>query len=183
MQTAVTYFGALLVAVLALALPALANRQHWRLISEAWRTPLRLALGLLQEELGVSVLYTSNIPLPPGSAVTAFTSGATAPTVAQVTGSQVPAQQAQIFWADSDATGQVITHNWGAAGLLNSTQAINLQVWHIKLLGGGSDSSFATQFTYGLTNTNSITMTKIGNGTGSGGTYNVYMRLPYSQSF
>ena len=78
----------------------------------------------------------------------------------------------------------------GAAGLLGSTNALMLaaaafiQIGLVKVLGGGSDSSFATNFTFGLTgNTNSITITKNSIGTGSGGTYQLTMRLPYSAGF
>jgi hypothetical protein len=144
---------------------------------------------LLLSELGSSIVYNSNIQLPPGSTVPAFAAGATAPTVAQVIASQVPTQNAQIFWADGDGA-VTITHNWGAAGLLGATNAqmiaaaAFIQCSLVKVLGGASDSSFATNFTYGLTgNTNSITITKVGIGTGQGGTYQLTMRLPYSASF
>ena len=136
-----------------------------------------------------SIVYNSNITYPPGCTVAAFTAGATAPTVAQVQASQVPTQNAQIFWADADGA-VTVTHNWGAAGMLGATNALMvaaaafIQCSLIKVLGGASDSSFATNFTYGLTgNTNSITITKVGVGTGQGGTYQLTMRLPYSQSF
>ncbi len=180
----------LLLAVLALALPALAHKQHWRLIGEDWRQPLRLACGVLTEELGSSLIYNSNIVLPPGSAVTAFVAGATAPTVAQVQASQVPSHEVQIFWADVD--GEVtVTTNWGAAGLLGATNAImvanaaRIQCILVKLLGGATatESSFGTSFTFGLTNTNSVTVTKVNVGTGGGGTYKLTLRLPHSTGF
>ncbi len=99
----------------------------------------------------------------------------TAPTGAQA--SQIPELAAQVFFADGDGA-VVITHNWG---LPNSFPTwLWPQVFFNKSLGGASDSSFATNFTFGLTNTNSVTMTKIGLGTGQGGTYNVYLRRPHS---
>ncbi len=134
-----------------------------------------------------SIVYNSNIILPPGCTVGAFVAGATAPTVAQVQASQVPTQNAQVFWADADGA-VTVTHNWGAAGLLGATNAIMvanaafIQVSLIKVLGSGS--SFATSFTFGLTgSTNSITITNNSVGTGSGGTYQLTMRLPYSAGF
>ncbi len=136
-----------------------------------------------------SIVYNSNISYAPGSTVAAFAAGATAPTAAQIQASQVPTQNAQIFWADADGA-VVVTHNWGAAGLLGVTNAQMLaaaafiQAGLVKVLGGGSDSSFATNFTFGLTaNTNTITITKNSIGTGSGGTYQLTMRLPYSAGF
>lgn len=136
-----------------------------------------------------SIVYNSNINYPPGCTVAAFAAGATAPTVAQVQASQVPTQNAQIFWADGDGA-VTVTHNWGAAGLLGATNAqmvanaAFIQASLIKVLGGASDSSFATNFTFGLTgNTNSITIVKVGVGAGQGGTYQLTMRLPYSASF
>jgi hypothetical protein len=189
MQQFVINFGAALLALLVLALPALAYRQHWTVMREDWRQPLRLLFGILAEELGSSIVYNSNISYPVGCTVAAFVAGATAPTLAQVQASQVPTQNAQIFWADGDGA-VTVTHNWGAAGLLGSTNAIMLanaafiQASMVKVLGGASDSSFATNFTYGLTaNTNSITITKVGVGTGQGGTYQLTLRLPYSASF
>lgn len=136
-----------------------------------------------------SIVYNSNITYPPGCTVAAFAAGATAPTAAQVQASQVPTQNAQVFFADVDGA-VTITHNWGGAGLLGSTNALMLaaaafiQASIIKVLGGAADSSFATNFTWGLTaNTNSITLTKLGNGPGQGGTYQVTLRLPASPGF
>jgi len=186
-----TQFGVgLLLALLALALPALAHSQHWRLMREDWRHPLRLVFGILTEELGSSIVYNSNITYPPGTTVAAFVAGATAPTAAQVQASQVPTQNAQIFWADGDGA-VTVTHNWGAAGLLGATNALMLaaaafiQVNMVKVLGGAvATESFATNFTYGITgNTNSITITKNGIQTGSGGTYQLTIRLPHSTGF
>jgi hypothetical protein len=103
-----------------------------------------------------------------------------APTTTAITASQaaqVPEQQAQIFWADTD-TQAIFVHNWG---LPNSFPTwLWPQCLIVKSLGGASDSSFATNFTFGLTNTNSVAITKVGIGTGQGGTYNVWLRRPHS---
>jgi hypothetical protein len=164
-----TYLGAALLAVLALALPALAHKQHWAVIREDWRRPLRLMLLVLHEDLGVVVVTYCHPIL--GAPTT------TAPTAAQA--AQMNELAAQVFFADGD-TQAVITHSMG---LPNSFPTwLWPQVFFNKSLGGGSDSSFATNFTFGLTNTNSVTMNKIGIGTGQGGTYNVYIRKPWSAS-
>lgn len=190
MNPAIYYGAVLLLGLLALALPALVHQEHRVFLRETWRVPLRVVFRhFVVSEMGSSIVYNSNIVLPPGSTVTAFASGATAPTAAQVQGSQVPTQNAQVFWADADGA-VTITHNWGAAGLLGATNALMLaaaafiQVNLVKVLGGAADSSFATNFTFGLTaNTNSITITKLGNGAGQGGTYQLTMRLPHSLGF
>lgn len=169
MELLFAYFGAALVAVLALALPALAHTQHWRVIREDWRYPLRLVLGILSEELGV-VVVTYCHPII-GTPTT------TAPTAAQAR--QMTELAAQVFFADTD-TQAVITHNAGLP--ISFPTWLWPQVFFNKSLGGASDSSFATNFTFGLTNTNSVTMNKIGIGTGQGGTYNVYLRFPWSAS-
>jgi hypothetical protein len=84
---------------------------------------------------------------------------------------------AVVFFADAD-TAVVITHNWG---LPNSFPTwLWPQVFFNKSLGSAADSTAATGFTFGLTNTNSVTMNKIGVGAGQGGTYNVYLRRPHS---
>jgi hypothetical protein len=155
-MTVVQRFGAALVALMAL--PALAYKhslQFWKALT-AWTPP-----GLIPGEAGVVVVTYCNrlsaigISAPTGSAA-----------------AQLRTQTVQVFFADTDAQA-VITHNWG---LPNSYPAWLLpQVFANKALGGGSDSSFASQFTFGLTNTNSVTMNKLSVGVGSGGTYNVYL--------
>ena len=172
MNVSIFIVGAVL-GLLALALPALAHKQHWAVLREDWRYPLRLVMGILESELGATVTYCHPILGAPTT---------TAPTAAQAR--QMPELAATVFFADNDAGPAVLTHNWGAAGLLSNSFPTWLwpQVSFVKALGGGSDSSFATNFTFGLTNTNSVSMTKIGVGTGQGGTYNVYLRSPWSAS-
>jgi hypothetical protein len=150
-------FGAALVALMAL--PALAYKhslQFWKAI-QSWAPP-----GLIPGEAGVVVVTYAN---------RGFAISTTALTASQA--SQIPTQSAQVFFADTDAQA-VIVHNWG---LPNSYPAWLLpQIFFTKSLGGGSDSSFVSGFTFGLTNTNSVTMNKLSLGTGSGGTYNVFLR-------
>jgi hypothetical protein len=163
-----SYTGvALFLSLLASALPALIHREHREYLRGEWANPLRLLLGLMTETSGVVVVtYCSSILGAPTT---------TAPTGAQA--SQIPEISAQVFFADAD-TAAVIVHNWGTAA--SSPAFLNPQVFFNKSLGGASDSSFATNFTFGLTNTNSVTMVKNSVGTGSGGTYNVYLRRPHS---
>jgi len=171
MNLIAAYFGAALLAVLALALPALAHKEHWLVMRESWRYPLRILLGVLESELGtVTVTYCHPILGAPTT---------TAPTAAQA--AQIVELAATVFFADTD-TQATITHNWGAAGKCPNSYQNWLwpQVFFVKALGGASDSSFATNITFGLTNTNSVTMNKVGIGTGQGGTYNVYLRVPHS---
>jgi uncharacterized protein (DUF697 family) len=51
----------------------------------------------------------------------------------------------------------------------------------VKLLGASTDASFATAFTFGLTNTNQVYITK--QTLSDGGTYAVYLRKPHSIGF
>lgn len=159
-----------LTALFTLMLPALTSPQHFRYHLK------RLALGLrgfsfrdlFWNEAGVTITYTS---------VFTGNGSATAPTAIQA--SALLVQTAEVFFADADATA-TITHNWGSVTSFPppaSWAAFLLPyLSYYKLLGGASDASFATEFTFGISNTNSITMNKIGNGTGSGGTWAVIMR-------
>jgi hypothetical protein len=156
------FIGAALMALLAMLLPALAHRQHWSVIREDWRYPLRLALGVLNEDLGVAITYCW--PGNGGGGV----GGATPPTA--VAAAQVPVQTAQVFFADTD-TQAVVVHN---KGLQASFPAFLYPVVVItKSLGGAVDTSFATNFTIGKALTNSVTINKLSIGPGSGGTYDV----------
>ena len=170
----ISLFGAVLLALLISAMPALVHPQHWKVLRGdarlLLRRPFLFLADLFGSEVGtVSVTYCTPILGTPST---------TAPTAAQA--AQVVKQMAQVSFLDTDAVA-TITHNWGAAGkITNSSPGWLLPiVMFNKSLGGASDSSFATEFTFGLTNTNSVTMTKIGLGTGQGGTFNVYLRIPY----
>lgn len=163
-MTNVSIFSVALVALLLSALPALVYKCHWQEIRRAMRNPLSMLDELLMGEAGV-VVVTYAFPV----------SGVTAPTAVQA--SQVPTQTAQVFFADTD-TQAVVTHNWGLPASFPGF--LFPECIMTKSLGGGSDSSFATGFTFGLTNTNSITINKLSIGTGSGGTYNLVLRKPHS---
>ena len=104
------------------------------------------------------------------------TNTSTAPTAPQA--SQLTTQVAQVFFLDTD-TQAIIVHNWGV--LLGPSFA-TFQ-WPlcsvIKILGAAADFSWATNFTWGLTNSNQVYLNKPV-GTGTGGTYIVYLQLPIS---
>lgn len=155
-----TFIGAVLLALLALSLPALAHKQHWNVIREDWRDPLARLFGVLHEELGVSIVYTW-----PGSG-SGGAGGATPPTHAQA--NLVPVQTAQVFMADAD-TEAIIVHN---RGLQSSFPGWLYPIIVLtKALGASTDTSFATQFTFGKANTNQVYMTKPAGALG--GTYDV----------
>jgi hypothetical protein len=162
MEVVLMFFGAVLFGLLA-SLPALAQKQHWRIVRTFWKTgTLNCIRAFATEEWGVVVVTYCN---------RGFAISVTPLTQSQA--AQVPTQAAQVFFADTD-TQAVFVHNWG---LPNSYPNWLLpQIFFDKSLGAATDSSFRTNFTFGLTNTNSVTMNKIGVGTGSGGTYNVYLR-------
>jgi hypothetical protein len=157
-----TMFGAaLMLALMISLLPALEPLLNfWRKVKN-WTPP-----GLIPGEAGVVVVtYCNQIQGAPTIVP---------PTAAQA--AQMPEQQAQIFFADGDAQA-VFQHNWG---LPNSYPTwLWPQVFFEKSLGGATDT-FRSLFTYGLTNTNSVTINKVSGGVGSGGTYNVYLRRPHS---
>jgi hypothetical protein len=156
-----TYFGAVL-AFVALALPALAIRYKYGLAPLRDMRPHGGWLDLVWSELGSSVTYCT----PP------YTPGSTALTAPQA--KQTPTQTFQVFWADTDSGDLTITHNWGLPASFPNW--LLPEVSFVKQLGGGSDLSFATNFTFGLADTNAIHMNKVQIGTGTGGTYIVYAR-------
>lgn len=156
MEYAAVYLGAVLLGLLA-SLPALVQKQHWR----KWKFSLR---DLAFSELGVVVVTYCN---------RGFAISTTPLTPAQA--SQVPAQAAQIFWADAD-TGALFIHNWG---LPNSYPNWLLpQIFFEKSIGGptATEASFRTNFTFGIALTNSISITKNSVSAGTGGTYVVWIR-------
>lgn len=130
----------------------------WRLI---WRDFLRCEVGVV----AITYLY------PTGN------NSATPPTALQA--SQTITETGQVFFADTDAQA-VIVHNWGLAA--SAPFFLFPFIWMAKILGAGAtDSSFATNFTYGFTNTNSVTINKLNVGTGSGGTYAFWLRkVPFT---
>lgn len=157
------------VLLALLTAPALIQQTHWKVVREfyATRHVFRLLMrNLLTEELGVVAITYCSIFRQTGTS--------TPPTATEA--SQLPTQTALVFWADTDVEAVVI-HNWG---LWASFPAFLFpEVWMHKALGG-VDCSFATNFTFGISNTNQVTITKNSVGPGSGGTYRVYMRKPGS---
>jgi hypothetical protein len=102
-----TFTGVALLALLVMVLPALAHKQHWNVIREDWRYPLRLVFGVLNEELGaVTVTYYVR------GGNTLINGSTTAPTAAQA--SQVMKQSAiVVFGVAGDIATALFTHNWG----------------------------------------------------------------------
>jgi hypothetical protein len=154
-------FGVGLVALLVMLLPALAHKQHWNVVQEDWKYPLRIIFGVLQSELGSSILYTT----PP------FTPSATALTAAQAKGTY--SQIAQITFADGD-TSQIFTHNWGLPASFPTWTLPQIQYYWLSQTA--SPTSFASQLTFGITNTNSVQVNKTSVGVGSGGVVAVILR-------
>jgi len=168
-------FGAVLMLLLTAILPALTSsiadgrerapfRNYLRFHAHMLLRSLRgfsLADALWSDYGAVTVTYTSQFP---------NTGTTTAPTALNARGLRV--QTATVSFTDTD-TQAVITHNMGAAGLLPASFAsFNYPIFFVnKLLGGASETSFGTDFTFGLANSNSITMNKISVGAGSGGTW------------
>ncbi len=154
--------GAALWAVL-LSLPALAYKTLKRL--NDWTPP-----GLIPGESGVvTITYLSKFTQ---------TGTTTAPTAAQA--SQLTAQVAQVFMADTD-TEAIVVHNWGGA-LGPSFASFGWPFTNlVKILGAGTvaaGGSLATNFTFGLTNSNQVYIEKaVG---APGGTFLFYMFLPSS---
>lgn len=101
-----TFTGVALFALLVMVLPALAHKQHWNVIREDWRYPLRLIFGVLTSELGaVTVTYYIR------GSMTQVNGSTTAPTAAQA--SQVQKQSAIIVFGTVDDILGLFTHNWG----------------------------------------------------------------------
>jgi len=165
--------SAAIALLFTLMLPALVRPSHlryhiWR-ISRPWRVGILLRRLAWDTSGVVAITYSSPFA---GNGTT------TAPTAIQA--SQLPTQTAQVFFADTD-TQAVIVHNWGLGGSFPSF--LFPEIMYYKALGGASETSFGTDFTFGISNTNSVTMNKISVGVGSGGTWNVIMRRPYSPYF
>ena len=155
-------FGVGLVALLVMLLPALAYKQHWSVIREDWRQPLRVLFGVLESELGSQVTYCTPPYTPSTTALTSVQAAIT------------PTQTFQVFWADTDSGSLQITHNWQLPQSYPTWLLPEIQC--VKQLGGASDLSFATNFTFGIANTNAVFMNKVTIGTGTGGTYIVTLR-------
>ena len=115
-----------------------------------------------------SILYT--YPIPGGGGTSA-----TAPTAALASATQV--QVAQITFADVDTTIPFV-HNWG---LPNSFPTFGFpEISYYWLSQTASPVSFGTAITFGIANTNQVTVNKAAVGTGTGGVLQVILRRPHS---
>lgn len=151
------------VLLLIFLVPALVNAQFGEMLVG---TRGRFRGRRLPSEAGVTITYTSEF-IGQGSA--------TAPTAVQA--SQLVTQTATVLFADGDAQA-VVTHNWGLPASFPSFLYPELMFYPV--LNGVDNSGIGTPFTFGLTNTNSVTINKLRVGTGSGGTWNLVMRKPHS---
>ena len=169
MQIAMAVMAGLALLILAVWLRGLFDSQeHKDEIREAWGAGWQ---AILQEfarasDGVVTITYTSKF---------AGFGTSTPPTAIQA--SQLQVQTAQVAFADADAQA-VVVHNWGSLpGAASFASFLSPAIGFYCALATNSPSSFATNFTFGISNTNSVTINKIGVGTGSGGTFNLIMRL------
>jgi hypothetical protein len=163
-----TIYGAALLLALLIASPALDILNFkpfgdWKPKRGGWRSVL---WDMATSELGVTITYLSK-----------FTNvnTTTAPTAAQA--SQLTCQVAQISMTDAE-TQAIVVHNWGV--LLGPSFATfgwpmpNLIDTELT----AHSQSFATNFTFGLGNSNQVYVNKIAGA--PGGTYLLYLFLPSS---
>jgi len=166
-----TFSGAALVlALLALALPALVLRfkGESRDVFRAMRPHGGFWRDLVCSELGVTITYLSKFT---------GTGTSTPPTAAQA--SQLTAMTAQISWTDAE-TQAIIVHNWGVLlGPSFASFGWPFVTMPIDITSTAARSnSFATGFTFGLTNSNQVYVNKLAGA--PGGTYLIYLFLPIS---
>lgn len=167
MQNVLTYGAVLLLALLALALPALAFKQHRSFIKQEWRRPLRaLFAELAFGDAGYTVTYCW-----PGGASGQST---TAPTAIQA--SQVNLQTALVAMGDSE-TFALFTHNWGLPASF-PTFLFPLIHYHQADIGVGPSTQLGN-LTFNISNTNVITINKLA-AVGSGGTFVVTLMRPHT---
>jgi hypothetical protein len=157
------------LAVLALALPALIIRFRNPEALDWMRPKGSFLRDLVASELGVTITYLSKFK---------NVNTTTAPTGAEA--SQLPCQVAQVFMADTD-TEAIVVHNWGILmGPSFATFGWPIIIMN-KILGAGTAAeggSLATNFTFGLANSNQVYIEKaVG---AAGGTFLVYLFLPSS---
>ena len=160
------FIGAALMALLVMLLPALAHKQHWNVIREDWRRPLRQLLGALNEEFGYSVIYCW-----PGGA-----SGPTATNPTAAAASQVNMQQALVALGDAE-TFALFTHNWGLPASF-PTFLFPVVMYRQSDIGTGPSTQLGN-LTFILSNTNGVGIQKVA-GVGSGGSFIVTLLRPTS---
>ena len=154
-------FGAALIALFALALPALASQFSFRV---DWR-------DLVRSELGVQVLYCF-----PGAPLTGLPS-----TTPPVAGTAVHLQTALVTIGDTETQATIVT-NWG--GLFPSPTLAPGWLFPVvdvrqtdAYAAGGSLGTNITAFTFDISNTNQVVMYKK-SATGSGGQFAVTLQMP-----
>jgi len=143
------YCGALLVAVLALSLPALCHRCHYTILRKAWRDPLRLMFAVLTEELGaVTVYYYARAG---GVTLEGSTTGPTATQAAQC-----PMIKAKVVFGVTADAQALITHNWGLDASAPGYYDPEIQWYQI------SDGTYMPSLTFDVANTNVVNVNKLG---------------------
>lgn len=170
MQVIFNFGAGLALLILVIWLRGLlTNPVHQHEMRVAWYLGWRVLLrNLWVTDLGVTITYTSQF---------AGYGTNTAPTAVQA--SQLQEQTAQVFFADAD-TQAVPIHNWGSLPGASSWASFLHPQIIFYAAQNTSSTSFETGFTFGLSNTNSITINKLSVIAGSGGTYNLIMRRPHS---
>ena len=141
-----TFTGVALFALLVMVLPALAHKQHWNVIREGWRDPLRLMFGILSEELG-AVTVTYYIDEQVAGSVTPPT-GAMASTVTK--------QSAVVVFGVTADIQALFTHNWGmgaSAGFYQQPQVLFEPI---------STTTSWPCVTFWRTNSNVLSVNKVG---------------------
>ena len=143
-----TFIGAVLLALLVMLLPALAHKQHWNVIREDWRYPLRLVCGVLQGELGaVTVTYYAR-----NSGGVTINGSATPPTGGQA--SQVYKQSALVVFGVTADAQALFTHNWGLDGSAPGYYEPEVSINPI------STTTYYPCLTFDFTNTNVVKVNK-----------------------
>ena len=170
-STSTVLMGALLALLVTLMLPALTSPQHFRFHLARTLTGLRFPdwRDLARCELGVATITYTSAFSGNGASV--------APTAIQA--SQLQVQTAEVNFLDGD-TQAVVVHNWGSVqgfpAPASWAQYLLPYISYYCLQQTATPTSFATAFTFGITNTNSITVNKTSVGVGSGGTFAIIMR-------
>ena len=167
MDNVLIYGAVLLLALLASVLPALAHKEHWVVMREAWRAPLRLLLGVLTEELGA---VTTGYYVRGGGGVTIMGSPTPA-TAAQA--SQVQRQTAVITFGLLGDSAATFTHNWGldvSAPVYRDPEIL----WDLVSTGL---TTYTPLIAFDRSNTNSVIVTKTG---GDACVVVVTLRRPHS---
>ncbi len=164
MNVAITYGAVLLLGLLALALPALAFKQHRTLLR---KIGLDLDIAhFIASEAGYTTVYCW-----PGGASGQST---TAPTAAQA--SAVTLQTALIAMGDAETFAQ-FTHNWGLPASFPSF-LFPLIFYRQSDIGVGPSTQLAA-LTFAIANTNVVTVLKVA-GLGNGGSFIVTLMRPHS---